>query len=96
MRGHSPNGPPASVGDAKTVADPVSGMKVNSAKTKHHTEHQGTTWFGHYFTGLAVETRTWIELVLTIPVVLWSFGPAGRFSCAACNRYATSAPTCGP
>lgn len=31
--------------------------------------------FGHYFTGLAVETRTWIELVLTIPVVLWAGWP---------------------
>ncbi len=31
--------------------------------------------FGHYFPGLPVETRTWIELVLTIPVVLWAGWP---------------------
>ena len=31
--------------------------------------------FGHYFSALAVETRTWIELVLTIPVVLWAGWP---------------------
>src|SRR3546814_7691426 len=28
--------------------------------------------FGHYFPRLPVDTRTWIELVLTIPVVLWA------------------------
>src|SRR3546814_12962898 len=28
--------------------------------------------FGHYFPRLPVDTRTWIELVLTIPVVLRS------------------------
>ncbi|MGV8939943.1 MAG: heavy metal translocating P-type ATPase [Lysobacter sp.] len=31
--------------------------------------------FGHYFPQLPVETRTWIELVLTIPVVLWAGWP---------------------
>lgn len=31
--------------------------------------------FGHYFDGLAVETRTWIELVLTTPVVFWAGWP---------------------
>ncbi|EIM03865.1 putative copper-transporting p-type ATPase [Rhodanobacter denitrificans] len=31
--------------------------------------------FGHYFPRLPVDTRTWIELVLTIPVVLWAGWP---------------------
>ncbi len=31
--------------------------------------------FGHYFPQLPVEARTWIELVLTIPVVLWAGWP---------------------
>ncbi len=31
--------------------------------------------FGHYLAWLPVETRTWIELVLTIPVVLWAAWP---------------------
>ncbi|MCE5232288.1 MAG: heavy metal translocating P-type ATPase [Mizugakiibacter sp.] len=31
--------------------------------------------FGHYFPQLPVDTRTWIELVLTIPVVLWAGWP---------------------
>ena len=31
--------------------------------------------FGHYFPALAVETRTWIEFVLTIPVALWAGWP---------------------
>ncbi|MCK9537746.1 MAG: heavy metal translocating P-type ATPase [Dokdonella sp.] len=31
--------------------------------------------FGHYLAWLPVEARTWIELVLTIPVVLWAAWP---------------------
>src|SRR3546814_20321628 len=31
--------------------------------------------FGHYCPQLPVETRTWIELVLTIPVVFWAGWP---------------------
>ena len=31
--------------------------------------------FGHYFPQLPVVTRTWIELVLTLPVVLWAGAP---------------------
>ncbi|MBN8715149.1 MAG: heavy metal translocating P-type ATPase [Xanthomonadales bacterium] len=31
--------------------------------------------FGHYFPRLPVDTRTWIELVLTLPVVLWAGAP---------------------
>ncbi len=31
--------------------------------------------FGHHFPWLPVDTRTWIELVLTIPVVLWAAWP---------------------
>lgn len=31
--------------------------------------------FGHYFPQLPVETRTWMELVLTVPVVLWAGWP---------------------
>ncbi|HOZ25760.1 MAG TPA: heavy metal translocating P-type ATPase [Hyphomonadaceae bacterium] len=31
--------------------------------------------FGHHFPGLPVGTRTWIELVLTLPVVLWAGAP---------------------
>lgn len=31
--------------------------------------------FGHYFPWLPVDTRTWIELVLTVPVVLWAGAP---------------------
>lgn len=30
---------------------------------------------GHYFPQLPVDTRTWIELVLTVPVVLWAGWP---------------------
>ena len=30
---------------------------------------------GHYFTGLSPQARTWIELVLTTPVVLWAAWP---------------------
>ncbi len=185
---HSTNGHSANVGGETTVTDPVCGMQGVSAETKHHSEHQGTTYyfcsarcrerfvdnpgqylsgkpveapnrlpadtmytcpmhpqisqsgpgtcpicgmalelempslddeenlelqdfshrfwwtlpltlvvltlamFGHYFTGLAVETRTWIELVLTIPVVLWA---AGRSLFGAFNRSVTSVPICG-
>ncbi|QOW23670.1 heavy metal translocating P-type ATPase [Lysobacter sp. H23M47] len=31
--------------------------------------------FGHRFPALAVETRTWIEFALTLPVVLWAGAP---------------------
>lgn len=31
--------------------------------------------FGHYFPTLPVDARTWIELVLTVPVVLWAGWP---------------------
>ncbi|QOD90776.1 heavy metal translocating P-type ATPase [Lysobacter sp. CW239] len=31
--------------------------------------------FGHYFPQLPVVTRTWIELVLALPVVLWAAAP---------------------
>ena len=31
--------------------------------------------FGHYFPALPVQARTWIELVLTLPVVLWAGWP---------------------
>jgi Cu+-exporting ATPase len=31
--------------------------------------------FGHYFPTLPVETQTWIEPVLTLPVVLWAGAP---------------------
>src|SRR3546814_17344604 len=31
--------------------------------------------FGHHLPWLSVEARTWIELVLTVPVVLWAGWP---------------------
>ncbi len=169
--GHSNGGHPAAGTSAATVPDPVCGMQVDPAETKHRAEHEGTTYhfcsdrcrerfvdkpdeylsgkpveasaevpvgtmytcpmhpqirqvgpgtcpicgmalepempslddeenpelrdfsrrfwwtlpltlvvfvlamFGHYFPALAVETRTWIELVFTVPVVLWAGWP---------------------
>src|SRR3546814_14938276 len=31
--------------------------------------------FGHYWPALSVTARTWIELVLSVPVVLWAGSP---------------------
>src|SRR3546814_2579216 len=31
--------------------------------------------FGHHLPWLSIEARTWIELVLTVPVVLWAGWP---------------------
>jgi len=48
--------------------------------------------FGHRLGGVSPTVRTWIELVLTTPVVLWAGWP---FFQRWRNRSPVAAPTCG-
>jgi Cu+-exporting ATPase len=49
--------------------------------------------FGHRLGWFDMKVQTWAELVLSLPVVLWTGGPS---SYAAGSLSSSAAPTCGP